>query len=249
MRLTWTLAAIGVLALVTIEGASAQTTTNGLFGQNSVGGSAATRTPTASSSARTSTGTSAGGTSSGGSGGAGQATNVAQTAAQNVAAGAQTTQVKGAFVGADSLDTQNVRSLAALNGQTARQNATSGMNQLQNLFSQGLQQLNQQTQRAARPQIRVPMRMGFAPQPVNAVRVQNFRTNLNRLPGIQFIGPAELVMDGRTAVLKGVVASEDDRRLAETLAKMEPEILVVKNELRVDSTATRAEVLPPATSP
>lgn len=237
MRLTLLVAATSVLWLAGSGLALAQTTTNGLFGQNTVGGSAASRTPAASSNARTSTGASTGGTSAN--------ANVAQTAQQNAAAGAaSTTQVRGAFVGADSQDTTNARSLQAIQGTPGAQ-TNNNMSALNNLFSQSLQQLNQQTQKAGRPKIRVPLRSGIQPQPVSAPRVQKFVSHLTILPGIHFVGPAPQVeMQGRTAILRGTVATEDDRRLAEALAKFEPEILAVRNELKVDSTATAPETLP-----
>jgi hypothetical protein len=157
-------------------------------------------------------------------------------------------QTQGAFVGADSADTTNFRSMQALQGGTqGRAGANSGISQLQNLFSQGLQGLNQQSQRAVRPQIRVPLRLGFQPQPVSVASVRRFETSLTSLPGIRFIGPAEVVMEGRTAVLRGTVASDEDRRLAQALAMMEPEILAVKNELQVaPPTLAPAEVVPAA---
>ena len=258
MRLPWIVAAASLISLLAANQTFGQTTSNGLFGSNTVGGSTATRTPTASSSARSSTGTSAGGTTGGTSGAGGTGTqNVAQTAQQNmVSNAAQPTQQRG-FVGADSSNTVNFLSLQAANGQTgARATGNNGMSQLNNLFSQGLQQLNQQTQRAARPQIRVPLRSSFQPQPLSVAQVRRIEENINKLPAIRFIGPARLEMQDRTAVLRGVVASEDDRRLAENLAKMEPEVLAVRNELTVDSSATGspaatgpAEALPPARTP
>lgn len=240
MRSTWILAA-GVLSFVITQQAFAQTTSSGLFGSRTSGGS------TATSSGGASGGTS-GGTAGAASGGTQAAPNVA-SGAQNVASAAvQTVQTKGAFVGADSQDTTNARSLQAAAGQSGGTNAN-GMNQLQNMFSQSLQQLNQQSQKASRPKIRVPLKMGFPPQPASANYVQHFANHLTKLPGIRFVGPAEVTMEGRLAVLRGTVATEDDRRLAEALAMMEPEVLAVRNELKVDSTATTVEQLPPGNSP
>lgn len=259
MRTAWLIAAGVVVAFGLADAAFGQSTRNGMFGQTSVGGSAASRTPTASTGARTSTGTSAGGTTGTTQGGVSAA---ASTGAPNVAIGAQNAasavtlnQTRGAFVGADSSDAgvTNARSLMALQGGAqggaAGRSNTSGLNQLGNLFSQGLQQLNQQNQRATRPKIRTPLRMGFQPQPVSLTHVRNFETRLTRLPGVRFVGAPEVMLEGRTAVLKGTVASEDDRRLAEALAKMDPEVLAVRNELKVDSSATRAAEELPAARP
>jgi len=239
-----TVAAMAAFSVVFASTAFGQSkTSSGMLGSRTTGTSASTgRSTTGSTSTSGASGAAASGSSTA------APANVATTS-QNVASTAvQTTQQRGAFVGADSGDTTNARSLQALNGQTGRA-TNNGASQLQNLFSQSLQQLNQSTQRAARPQIRVPLRMGFQPQPVSAAKVRIFEDNLNKLPAIRFIGQPQVVMQGRTAVLRGIVATEDDRRLAENLAKMEPEVLDVRNELRVDSTATAAEQLPPAAGP
>src|SRR5262245_53929170 len=152
MRCAWLVAAATVMGLGIGDRALGQTLFGGAANQ---GGSAATRVPTSSSTARTTTGTSTGGTTSGGASGAStggtqlNTQNVAQLAQQNmVTASAQRTQKAGAFVGADSSDTTNARSIAALQGGAQQRNNASGLNQLQNLFSQGLQQLNQQNQRS-----------------------------------------------------------------------------------------------------
>jgi hypothetical protein len=154
------------------------------------------------------------------------------------------TQQPGAFIGADSADARNVRSLQ---GNTSSRN-NAGLGMLQNLFSQSQQQVNsnnQQGQSGSQPQIRVALRLGFRPAPVSTTGLQTFGTRLNQLPGIRWIGPAEVSLEGRTAVLRGTVASEDDRRLVEALAKMEPDVLDVRNELVVDSSGTTEEELPP----
>jgi len=242
-----TVAAMAAFSVVFASTAFGQSkTSSGMLGSRTTGTSASTgRSTTGSTSASGTSGAAA----AGGSTGASAANpNVATTAPQNVASGLQTTQQRGAFVGADSADITNARSLQALNGQTGRA-TNNGASQLQNLFSQSLQQLNQSTQRTARPQIRVPLRMGFQPQPVSAAQGRRIEGTIGKLPAIRFIGPVQVEMQDRTAVLRGIVATEDDRRLAENLAKMEPEVLDVRNELRVDSTATAAEQLPPAAGP
>jgi len=250
MFVRWTkilalLAAILSFAFAARAGAqTGNTTTSGLFGTNTVGGSAASRTPAASSQARTSTGTSPGGTTGGT--GATNTQNVATTAMQSMAGATNmSAQTPGAFVGADRSDTTNARSLQAIGaGLTA--NSGGSLTQLQSLFTQSLQTLNQNNARAPKARIRVPMKLGFSPLPASPVHFRTFGTNLTRLPGVHFVGPAEAVLEGRTAVLRGKVASEEDRRLAESLAKLEPEVLAVRNELQVDSAVTTGEELPAA---
>jgi hypothetical protein len=145
-----------------------------------------------------------------------------------------TTQQRGAFVGADSSDTTNARSLQSAG---AGRNVASGLTQLQNLFSQGMQNINRSNQQS-QPQIRVALRMGFTPRPVSTAQFKAFEARLTRMPAIRFVGQPELMLEGRTAVLRGKVASEDDRQLAEALVRMEPAVLDVRNELAVDSSAT-----------
>jgi hypothetical protein len=159
-----------------------------------------------------------------------------------------TTQQRGAFVGADTSDTTNARSLQGSNARRATPN--NGLAQLQNLFAQGLQNVNQGNKAASQVQIPVALKLGFAPQPVAPARVQSFQTRLTKLPSIRFVGPASVTLEGRTAVLRGTVASEEDRELAAALAMMEPDVKDVRNELTVDSSATTAEELPmaPATN-
>jgi len=233
---------------------STGTSTNGLFGQNSVGGNASTQIPAGGYGANPGTSGSSGASgSSGGSSGSGGATG--GTAQQNVALTARsmtptvtTQQQPGAFVGADSADTTNARSLQGTNARN--QSANNGLAQLQNLFQQGMQNINQGNQAGAQVQIPVALKLGFAPQPVSLARFQAFQTRLIKLPSIRFMGPASVTLEGRTAVLRGTVATAEDRDLAEALAMMEPDVRDVKNELKVDSTATTAEELPmaPATN-
>jgi hypothetical protein len=233
-----------ILSLGLPQTASAQQTSSyyggsssqGLFGTNTVGGSQATNT---------------GNSLGGGSG----ATGENPFSQQNVAAGGvarpqiETTQQRGAFVGADSSDTSNPRSMQGNQARSAQANFA----QLGNLFAQGMQSVNQNnnTQNRNRPNIRIALRLGFRPAPVTPTSMVAMQTRLEKLPGIQFIGPSQVTMEGRTAVLKGTVASEEDRELAQALAMMEPDVLDVRNELLVDSSATTdspGEELPP-TSP
>ncbi len=239
-RKTLTVGAFFAIAALITSSALAQfsgSTSQGLFGQNSVGGSTATRT-------------------GGSTGGTGSGTNAQNPfAQQNVAAGAManaptitTTQQRGAFVGADTADTANARSQQGAQTRSAQSNFA----QLGNLFAQGLQGVNQNNnQSRSQTPIRIGLKLGFRPQPISQTAAATFQTRLVKLPGIRFIGPADVTLEGRTAVLRGTVATEEDRQLAEALAMMEPAVLDVRNELVVDLSATAAEPLPlaPATSP
>jgi hypothetical protein len=221
------------------------TQTNGMFGSNTLGGTSNT------TSGRTTTGNT--GPTGANSGTTTGQPNVAM-GSQNIAASATANtrqQTVGAFVGADSADNQNFLSRQAATGANSAAGrggpaGINGLSQLQSLFSQN-QQNNGQNQTQSMPQIRVALRLGFRPQPISTTRMQTFQTRLTKLPGMRFVGPAEVVMEGRTAILRGKVASEEDRELVEALAKMEPDVREVRNELIVvDSPETSVESLPPA---
>lgn len=82
--------------------------------------------------------------------------------------------------------------------------------------------------------IRAPIRIGFTPATVSSQVVsQRFSERLENLPGVQLQSPVSVVMEGRTAVLRGVVTSENDRDLVGRLALLEPGISEVRNELTV----------------
>jgi osmotically-inducible protein OsmY len=78
------------------------------------------------------------------------------------------------------------------------------------------------------------LRVGFdVPQPVEG-EVQAQLTNLLRsCPHLRQTSPIEVLLEGRTATLRGAVASERDRILAQQLILFEPGISQVKNELTV----------------
>jgi hypothetical protein len=214
----------GVLALLAASTATAQTSsyyggtqTNGLFGSNTLGGSSSTNSGQSQSTGGSSNSLNGATTS--------MEPNVAM-GSQNIAASAtQNTrqQTAGAFVGADSADTQNFLSrqaTAGATGQPGGRGAQNGLSQLQNLFQQNQQGFNGQAQTQSMPQIRIALRLGFRPQPISTTRLQKFETRLTSLPGMRFVGSPEVVMEGRTAILRGTVATEDDRELAGAMVKM-----------------------------
>jgi len=247
------------VALLCAATATAQTSsyyggtqTNGMFGSNTLGGTSSTNSGQSLSGSN--------GNSNVATGNSNVATgqpnvamgnqNIAQSAIENTRQ-----QTQGAFVGADAADTGNFLSrqtTTGANSATGRAGASgmSGLSQLQSLFSQN-QQNNGQNQTQSMPQIRIALRLGFRPQAISTTRMQTFQTRLTRLPGMRFVGSPDVVMEGRTAVLRGKVASEEDRELAEALAKMEPDVLSVRNELEVVESSPSDETLPAvrATSP
>jgi hypothetical protein len=64
---------------------------------------------------------------------------------------------------------------------------------------------------------------------------QKLSTELSKSRGIIALGPIAVQMDGSTAVLKGTVATDHDRKLAAQLALLEPGVYQIRNELRLPS--------------
>jgi hypothetical protein len=92
----------------------------------------------------------------------------------------------------------------------------------------GGQQANQRT-------IRTRLLADFGVQAVAPVgeRRTAIVTRMQKLPaGARFAG-TNIDMDGRTAILRGTVATDRDRRLAERLLMLEPGVDSVRNELTV----------------
>lgn len=95
-------------------------------------------------------------------------------------------------------------------------------------------------------QIRTSLRLGFsrpvaAPSAVSAALVRRL-SNSRR---VQTVSPVEVVIQGRTATLRGVVATDYDRALAGQLARLEVGIWQVKNELEVAVVPAEPEVPAP----
>ena len=108
--------------------------------------------------------------------------------------------------------------------------------------------LNQMGQNGKRQQLRVPVRLGFEIPVTVASQNQitsQFAARLPKFPSLKLTSPVDVYMDGKTVVLKGSVASEHDRDLAERLALLEPGIASVRNELQVNPSAPpELELLP-----
>ena len=173
------------------------------------------------------------------------------TTGQGSSAGGTTGQRSATgFVGADSSDAVNLRSAQQAGGAATRRTSTAqGLQNIFQQFSQGNFNTQQRAQQSrAQPNIRISLNMGFEPAPASPAQMEAFSQRLLRLPGIRFVGPVESELVGRTAVLRGTVASQADRELAEALALMEPDVRDVRNELVVDPSAATAEELPPASA-
>lgn len=236
----------GCLALIAVGPASAQSTGggvrpssgfNGMFGSGSFTNSGGNTG--LSSTMSNSSGSSFGSSSSQ----SGQSTGGIQRS-EITTGGPQGIQSQN-FIGNSAATATNVRSMqgtaaGSRTGLAGRdgQNSLAG---LQGLFSQmggpnGFNQNGQQGQ--ARMPLSIPIRLGFPSRPfVGTQFTGRFENRLAKLPALKALGPIEVAMEGRTAILTGTVASEADRQLAEGVARLEPEVADVQNNLVVDSSA------------
>ncbi len=98
-------------------------------------------------------------------------------------------------------------------------------------------QMNNLNAGAGQRRLRIPLRLGFAPPRHNPpVTVGRLRSQFSRLPAA--VGSGVTVrLEGRTAVLLGRVPTDHAGRLAVQLARLEPGVSDVRNELTVDTAA------------
>ncbi len=100
----------------------------------------------------------------------------------------------------------------------------------------GMGQNRNSTVRPIRPRLNI----GFSPTPITATQVTTaLSTRFNELGSqregirIESRGPVQVTLEGQTAILRGVVATEHDREVAGSVALLEPGVSLVRNELRV----------------
>ena len=97
-------------------------------------------------------------------------------------------------------------------------------------------------------QLRIPVRIAFEARPVSSTLISTkFARRLTNIPALNLTAPVAVTMDGRTAVLQGVVANERQRGLIARLANLEPGVSSVRNELKIDPTLGQTESLPEST--
>ena len=192
-------------------------------------------------------GNSSSGGNSGGNGAGGAGTGNAQTTIETGRLGDATPITRGRAIERNASSEYLITSNPDLVGGQPM----SGNNQFANLFSQIGRQINQggnfnqqggRNARASASAIRVPLRIGFAPKPLAGPQVTaRFESRIANLNGLTAIGPIRVTMEGSTAILTGVVASEQDREVAEGVAMLEPEVGSVRNELTVQASEPGAE--------
>lgn len=224
------------------------TTTSGAFGQTNLGGTSGASPQglgsgmtTGMSSNATQGGSGANNNTGAGNSAFGQATDA--TGMQQLQRGGET-----GFVGLSASSVQN----PFASGQAGRGNQNfNSLTQLltrsrQNQFNRQQAQQSNRGNSQARSQFRVPLRIGFVPTGIGDQQLgSQFAARLTKIPGLSQLGPITVTLEGQTAVLQGTVATEADRQLAEGLARLEPEIQAIRNELVVVAPGTTAEALPP----
>jgi BON domain len=85
---------------------------------------------------------------------------------------------------------------------------------------------------------RIEIAFEVQPRPTSAV-ASNLAASLGASKEGSRFGGVRVAIDGSTAVLRGAVASQNDRQLAEQIALLEPSITSVRNELTIKTrTAT-----------
>lgn len=219
----------GLLGVASSSGfAQGRTGTTGTTG-SSTGSSANTGTANSASSA-TSALSSAASTAGGGGGSSGG--TGAQTAAPvgneptfNAGDGSLGAQVGQGFTGRQNTGFVGNRNAGA-------SNQASLMQQFNQFANQSQQNRNSSSSRSSVPQPRPQLKIAFTSPRVNLAKTQvDLDDRLGRLAKIQGVGTT--ISDQGVVTLTGNVGSEDSKKLAEALARLEPGVRSVKNELVV----------------
>ena len=112
-----------------------------------------------------------------------------------------------------------------------------GMGMFGNQFGQG------NTTTSNTRQVRTSLRAAFPiPAGAQTAVMARFQQRLPKIPGLETVEAVAVNMDGKTAVLQGVVADANQRDLIERLVLLEPGIADVRNELLVGSPSSSLEL-------
>jgi osmotically-inducible protein OsmY len=132
----------------------------------------------------------------------------------------------GQFVGADSADT------SAFYSQMQGNQGGSGLQELLRGAAQREFQ-NQDGGGGSRNPLRPRLTLGFRPE-INYAQVSTqMTTRLAKLPNLAILDPVTVSIAGRTAILRGRVATEHDRQMVAQIALLEPGVSAVQNDLRI----------------
>ena len=101
------------------------------------------------------------------------------------------------------------------------------------------------------PPMRTTLTLGFEPAvgPPPAQVSSAIAEHLMALPALHWQAPAQVEMQGRTAILRGVVATEHDRDLAERVVRLEATVDQVQNQIVVAGPATPKQASPAEHTP
>ncbi len=162
------------------------------------------------------------------------------------------TRQPGQFVGADTRDIQNFRSMMS-NPQQAQQSVQQWRSGLTNLgssragqptqpFGRGSAAFGRGFGRAGVGEISAAVRLGFKVQPLDVDQaVAATLRQVQNAGKIQTLGALDVSVKKGVAVLRGTVATPHDRLLAEQLVRLEPGVRQVRNELKIAPQQTGAE--------
>jgi hypothetical protein len=89
------------------------------------------------------------------------------------------------------------------------------------------------------PSIRTTLALGFEPSPAAASSQvsSTMARHLAAMPALHWAAPPQVELQGRTAILRGVAATEHDRDLAERVVRLEATVDQVQNLLEVATPA------------
>jgi len=103
---------------------------------------------------------------------------------------------------------------------------------------------------ATPPPVRTALTLGFEPATAAPRQVSSaIAEHLGALPALHWQVPAQVEMQGRTAILRGVAATEHDRDLAERVVRLEPTVDQVQNQIEVAGQAVPPKALPAGNTP
>ena len=134
----------------------------------------------------------------------------------------------GDFVGADSRDVQNVLQTMGYDGR-----ATGSSSQIRPSRTRSYQPRATNTGLRGQAPVRTGLKVDFDyPQAPPSEAATVLAKRLQTVPGFKNQS-LEVLLQERTAILRGAVATEHDRLLAEQLVRLEPGVSQVRNELQV----------------
>jgi hypothetical protein len=121
-----------------------------------------------------------------------------------------------------------------------------GLGGLGGLFGGGNPFNRSQQQQQPEKQIRTRLRASIQVARPPASQVESkIESRWSSLPSHPRFRNVEIEMQGRTAILNGEVASQEDRRIAELLLRLEPGVQSIENQLSVAGSDAGPTLIPP----